>query len=75
MSVLSFHVTKIFNTIEGGAIICKDEKNVSVFIENSLTVICSHLNIKVPFVNSQSWNVELDDSSIREEMQLKDYLN
>lgn len=26
LSVLSFHATKTFNTIEGGAIICKDEK-------------------------------------------------
>lgn len=26
MSVLSFHATKVFNTIEGGAIVCADEK-------------------------------------------------
>jgi dTDP-4-amino-4,6-dideoxygalactose transaminase len=26
LSVLSFHATKVFNTIEGGAIICHDEK-------------------------------------------------
>ena len=26
LSVLSFHATKVYNTIEGGAIICKDEK-------------------------------------------------
>ena len=26
MTVLSFHATKIFNTIEGGAIVCNDEK-------------------------------------------------
>jgi dTDP-4-amino-4,6-dideoxygalactose transaminase len=25
LSILSFHATKVFNTIEGGAIICKDE--------------------------------------------------
>lgn len=25
MSILSFHATKVFNTIEGGAIICRDE--------------------------------------------------
>lgn len=29
LSVLSFHATKAFNTIEGGAIICKDEKTKS----------------------------------------------
>jgi len=26
MSVLSFHATKVYNTFEGGAIVCKDEK-------------------------------------------------
>lgn len=26
MSTLSFHATKVFNTIEGGALICRDEK-------------------------------------------------
>lgn len=26
LSILSFHATKVFNTIEGGAIICQDEK-------------------------------------------------
>lgn len=26
LSVLSFHATKVFNTVEGGAIICKDDK-------------------------------------------------
>jgi dTDP-4-amino-4,6-dideoxygalactose transaminase len=26
LSVLSFHATKVFNTFEGGAIICPDEK-------------------------------------------------
>ncbi len=26
MSILSFHATKVFNTLEGGAIICQDEK-------------------------------------------------
>ena len=27
-SILSFHATKLFHTIEGGAVICKDKKNV-----------------------------------------------
>lgn len=26
LSILSFHATKVFNTIEGGAIVCQDEK-------------------------------------------------
>jgi len=26
MSILSFHATKVFNTFEGGAIVCRDEK-------------------------------------------------
>lgn len=31
ISTLSFHATKVFNTIEGGAIICKDEKLLEKF--------------------------------------------
>ena len=27
LSTLSFHATKVYNTIEGGAIVCHDEKN------------------------------------------------
>jgi dTDP-4-amino-4,6-dideoxygalactose transaminase len=27
MSILSFHATKVYNTFEGGAVVCKDEKN------------------------------------------------
>lgn len=30
MSTLSFHATKVYNTIEGGALICKDEKRKGV---------------------------------------------
>lgn len=26
MSTLSFHATKVYNTIEGGALVCRDEK-------------------------------------------------
>lgn len=26
MSTLSFHATKVFNTVEGGALVCHDEK-------------------------------------------------
>ena len=26
MSTLSFHATKVYNTIEGGALVCHDEK-------------------------------------------------
>lgn len=33
LSVLSFHATKVFNTIEGGAIICHDEK-LKIHINN-----------------------------------------
>lgn len=32
MSTLSFHATKVFNTIEGGALICHDESTKNVLI-------------------------------------------
>jgi dTDP-4-amino-4,6-dideoxygalactose transaminase len=31
ISVLSFHATKVFNTVEGGAIICHDDKNQKAY--------------------------------------------
>ena len=54
MSVLSFHATKAFNTIEGGAIICHDEntkrhidhlKNFG--FENEVTVVEPGINAKM----------------------------
>lgn len=54
LSVLSFHATKTFNTIEGGAIICHDaetKKQIDYLknfgFENELTVISTGINAKM----------------------------
>lgn len=59
LSVLSFHATKVFNTLEGGAIICPDAKtkryinNLKNFgIENEVTVTEAGLNGKMSEVNA-----------------------
>ncbi|RXR02663.1 DegT/DnrJ/EryC1/StrS family aminotransferase [Pseudoxanthomonas composti] len=59
LSVLSFHATKVFNTFEGGAIICPDEatyqrigylKNFGIVDET--TVIAPGINAKMSEVNA-----------------------
>ena len=59
LSVLSFHATKVFNTLEGGAIICHDEqtKNRIDFLKNfgfanETTVIVPGINAKMNEVQS-----------------------
>lgn len=54
LSILSFHATKVFNTIEGGAIICDDEKTKKRidFLKNfgfadEVTVIAPGINAKM----------------------------
>lgn len=54
LSVLSFHATKVFNTIEGGAIVCHDEKTKKRIdylknfgFENETTVIAPGINAKM----------------------------
>jgi dTDP-4-amino-4,6-dideoxygalactose transaminase len=54
LSVLSFHATKVFNTIEGGAIVCHDEKTKERidFLKNfgysdETTVIAPGINAKM----------------------------
>jgi len=54
LSVLSFHATKTFNTIEGGAIVCHDEKTKKRidFLKNfgfagEITVIAPGINAKM----------------------------
>jgi dTDP-4-amino-4,6-dideoxygalactose transaminase len=59
MSVLSFHATKVFNTFEGGAIVCQDEKT-KVRIDHlknfgfvdEVTVIAPGINGKMSEVNA-----------------------
>ncbi|MEQ8172612.1 MAG: DegT/DnrJ/EryC1/StrS family aminotransferase, partial [Candidatus Eremiobacterota bacterium] len=54
LSVLSFHATKVFNTFEGGAIVCQDEKTKKRidFLKNfgfadEVTVIAPGINAKM----------------------------
>lgn len=54
LSVLSFHATKVFNTFEGGAIVCRDAKskqhidNLKNFgFVNETTVVASGINGKM----------------------------
>ncbi len=54
LSILSFHATKVFNTIEGGAIICHDEKTKKQidYLKNfgfagETTVIAPGINAKM----------------------------
>lgn len=59
LSVLSFHATKVFNTFEGGAIICPDSKtkkridNLKNFgIVDEVTVVAPGINGKMSEVNA-----------------------
>lgn len=54
LSILSFHATKVFNTFEGGALICHDEQmkkhidNLKNFgITNDTTVVAPGINAKM----------------------------
>ncbi|MFC5475991.1 dTDP-4-amino-4,6-dideoxy-D-glucose aminotransferase VioA [Paraherbaspirillum soli] len=59
LSVLSFHATKVFNTFEGGAIICHDAKtkqridNLKNFgIVDEVTVVAPGINGKMSEINA-----------------------
>lgn len=59
LSVLSFHATKVFNTFEGGAVICPDEKTKKRIdqlknfgIMNEVTVADTGLNGKMSEINA-----------------------
>ncbi len=59
LSVLSFHATKVFNTFEGGAIICPDKKTKQRIdhlknfgFVNETTVVAPGINAKMSEVNA-----------------------
>jgi dTDP-4-amino-4,6-dideoxygalactose transaminase len=59
LSVLSFHATKVFNTFEGGAIICPDEKTKQRIdhlknfgFVDEVTVVAPGINAKMSEVNA-----------------------
>lgn len=66
LSVLSFHATKVFNTIEGGAIICHDEKTKQRidYLKNfgfadELTVIAPGINAKMNEIQAAYGSIQL----------------
>lgn len=66
LSVLSFHATKVFNTFEGGAIVCPDAKMKQRidFLKNfgfadEVTVVASGINGKMSEINAAFGLVQL----------------
>lgn len=53
LSVLSFHATKVFNTIEGGAIICHDEKTKTRIDYLKNFGFAGETNIIAPGINAK----------------------
>ena len=67
LSVLSFHATKVFNTFEGGAIICPDAKtkrhidNLKNFgFVDEITVVAPGINGKMSEINAAFGLVQLE---------------
>jgi len=67
LSVLSFHATKVFNTFEGGAIICPDAKTKlridrlkNFGFVDEVTVVASGINGKMSEVNSAMGLLQLN---------------
>jgi len=81
LSILSFHATKVFNTIEGGAIISKDEKtkkridNLKNFgFANETTVVAPGINAKMNEVQAAYGLLQLKsiDKQIKERKVIAD---
>ncbi len=81
MSTLSFHATKVYNTIEGGALVCHDEKTKHRidYLKNfgfadETTVIAPGINGKMDEIRSAYGLLELKyiDSSIAKRKQIAD---
>lgn len=84
LSILSFHATKVFNTFEGGAIICKDIKmkmhidNLKNFgFINETTVIESGINGKMSELNAAIGLLQLKyiDSNLHKRKLIANYYN
>jgi len=81
MSILSFHATKVFNTFEGGAIICQDEKTKlridrlkNFGIADELTITAPGINGKMSEINAAFGLVQLKhiDSSMNKRKSISD---
>ncbi len=79
LSVLSFHATKVFNTFEGGAIICKDEKTKKHIdhlknfgFVNDVTVVAPGINGKMSEINAAFGLLQLKgiDEAIQKRRQI-----
>ncbi len=82
LSVMSFHATKVFNTIEGGAIVCHDEstKRRIDYLKNfgfadELTIIAPGINAKMNEIQSAYGILQLKyvNSYISKRMEITDY--
>jgi dTDP-4-amino-4,6-dideoxygalactose transaminase len=67
LSVLSFHATKVFNTFEGGAIVCPDAKTKQRIdrlknfgFVDEITVVAPGINGKMSEINSAFGLLQLD---------------
>lgn len=84
MSVLSFHATKVFNTFEGGAIVCHDEKTKNRIdylknfgFANETTVIAPGINAKMNEVQAAFGLLQLKyiDEAIDKRRQIANIYN
>jgi dTDP-4-amino-4,6-dideoxygalactose transaminase len=84
LSILSFHATKVFNTFEGGAIVCKDKSmkdhidNLKNFgFVNETTVIESGINGKMSELNAAIGLIQLKhiDSAIEKRKAINNIYN
>lgn len=67
LSILSFHATKVFNTFEGGAIVCRDAKTKQRIdylknfgFANEVTVVAPGINGKMNEVSAAMGLLQLD---------------
>lgn len=79
MSTLSFHATKVFNTVEGGALVCRDEKTKQRidYLKNfgfadEVTVVAPGINSKLDEVRAAYGllNLKHVDAAIRNRQQV-----
>ncbi len=78
LSVLSFHATKVFNTFEGGAIVCPDEKTKrridhlkNFGFVDEVTVVAAGINGKMSEINAAFGLLQLkgiDDALAKRKM-------
>ncbi|AEF24127.1 DegT/DnrJ/EryC1/StrS family aminotransferase [Pseudomonas fulva] len=82
LSVLSFHATKVFNTFEGGAIICPDAKSKKRIDQlknfgfvDEVTVVAPGINGKMSEVNAAFGLLQLQhiDDAIRRRQEIDTY--